>query len=124
MVHLGNSFNVINFVFNLPMITGYFQSGGDVQLVIVDGNNLMFCDSNRTITTIEGLRFNYVGVVKEFPNLENDEEWKKKAIERFKEHIKKMETEREKLYYIKDELEKFGYVSLYKQVVGFRPQKF
>ena len=98
--------------------------GGDIINVVIDDNNTMFCDSSGVITTIEGLRLSKSGVIKEHPDLENDENWKKKSIERLKEHIKKLKTENNKINYVKDELQKHGYRPLFKQRGGWRPQKF
>jgi len=106
------------------MIKGTFQFGGEVQEVIIDGNNLMFADVQGTVTTIEGLRLSKVGVIKEFPDLEGDKEWKEKAIERFKKHINKMEREEDKLNYTKEELIIHGYNPMFYQKAGFRPKKF
>ena len=107
------------------MINSSFMIGGDVVEVIVDSNNIMFRDAGSgTTTTIQGLKLDKSGVVREHPDLKNDNEWKKKAIERLKEHIKKFKTEIQKINYIKDELEKFGYTPMYFQRGGFRPTKF
>lgn len=107
------------------MIGGVFRSGGDVQRVVVDGNALFFQDvSTNMTTTLEGIRFSKGGVIKEFPDLENDEDWRKKAIERLREHIKKMETEKEKIDYVKDELIKFGWTELYFQKKGHRAERW
>lgn len=101
-----------------------FRSGGDVIHVIIEGNNLMFLDSNGTISTIEGLKISKGGVVKEFPDLEDNEEWKEIAIKRLKEHIRKMKTEMEKVDYVKEDLIKYGYEPLFYQRAGFRVEKF
>jgi len=93
--------------------------------VIVESNSLKFFDtSSGVITTIEGMKLSKSGVIKEHPDLENDTEWRKKAIERLKEHMKKFKTEENKLDYVKDELVKFGYEPLIKQRAGHRPKKW
>src|SRR6056297_1506560 len=98
------------------MIKGTFEIGGDMVDVVVKDNNLFFWDSNtQQTTTIEGLKLSRAGVVKEHPDLENDDEWRKKAIERLKEHIKKFNTEEEKMDYVKNELTKHGYEPKFKQ---------
>lgn len=107
------------------MIKGNFALANDMYEVVVDGNNLFFNDvSTNTISTIEGLRLNKSGVLKEFPDLENNEEWRKIAIERLKEHMKTFSSENDKLDYVKDELKKFGWDAQFKQRAGFRPEKF
>lgn len=107
------------------MIKGTFRIGGDIIEIIVGGNNIIINDvGSRTITTIDGIRIDKTGSFKEFPDLKGNQNWRKETIKRLKEHINKMKTENEKMEYIKEELEKFGYEPLIKQRAGFRPQKF
>lgn len=107
------------------MIKGFFNIAGDMIIVEVDNNILSFWDSNtQQASTIEGLKLNRAGVVKEHPDLENDDEWRKKAIQRLKEHMKKFDTEDEKMDYVKKELTKHGYEPKFKQRAGWRPTKF
>lgn len=107
------------------MYKGTFKLGGDVVEAIIKEGELLFFDvSSGLITTIQGLKFSKAGVLKEFPDLKNKKEWKLIAIDRLKEHMKKLKTEKAKLYYVKEELEKFGYEALYEQRIGFRPRKF
>ena len=99
--------------------------GVDVVEAVIDGNNLMFMDvSSGLITSPEGLKIDRNGVNRQFPDLKDDDDWKKKAIERLKEHIKSFDTEDKKLNYVKNELVSYGYDALFKQRAGFRPQKF
>jgi len=107
------------------MIKGTFSFGGDNQEVIIRGNELIFFDiSSGMMTTVEGLRLSKSGSLKEFPELKDDDDWKKKTIERLKEKMKEYNTEKEKMEYIKIELIKQGYKPLFLQQAGFRPQKF
>ena len=107
------------------MYLGVFRLGGDVIEVVIKGNDVLFRDtSSQMITPLEGLKLSRSGVIKEFPDLKDDDEWKKKAAERFKEHIKKMKTESETLEYVKEELCKFGWTALVKQRAGWRAKKF
>ena len=108
------------------MIGLIFQLGPEIVEVRVDNNNILFRnnDSNGMFTTIEGLKLNKVGVIKEFPDLKDNENWQNIARERFKEKIKTMNTEMERANYIIEELENHGYKKLYMQRKGFRPQKF
>ena len=62
------------------MIKGTFEKFGEPINVIVDGNNMFFHDINGMITTIEGLKLDKVGTLKEFPDLKDKEECKKIAI--------------------------------------------
>ena len=107
------------------MIEATFRLRGEVIEVIVRGTELLFYDISSQLTSvIEGLRLNKAGVIKEFPDLENNPEWKKIAIQRLKDYIKKLKTEMERIIYVKNELEQHGYEPLYLQRAGFRPQKF
>lgn len=101
-----------------------FRYGGDLVSVIVDKNNLLFVDSSGNTTTIQGLKLNHSGVIEEHPDLKDDDNWRKKAIERLKNHIQNIQTEMEKIKYVKEELTKFGYEALYYQRNGFRPTKW
>lgn len=101
-----------------------FKLGGDIIEVIYGNEGLIFYDvSSGVATTIEGLKLNRTGVIKEFPDLENDSEWRKKAIDRFKEKVKSFRTEEEVISYIQLELTKYGYQALYKQKAGHRVTK-
>jgi hypothetical protein len=107
------------------MILGVFELGADQAEIVVDNNNLMFKDGgSNTITTLEGLQLSKSGVLKEFPDLTDNPEWKKISLERLKEHVKTLEGENNKMNYIKDELTKFGWKPLFKHRAGFRPEKF
>jgi len=107
------------------MILSVFEIGGDQVEVIVRRNELMFRDvSTQMISTIEGLNISKAGVLTEHPDLKDNNEWKIIAIQRLKEHMKKINKELDKIYYIREELNKFGYKELYYIRAGFRPQKF
>lgn len=85
----------------------------------------MFRDTSSGVTTtIHGLRLNKAGAIKEHPDLKDDKEWKKKTIERLKQHMKKFKTENQKINYIKNELTKHGYTAKFKQRAGFRAERF
>lgn len=104
------------------MIDILLSFGTEIILVKVAGNNIKFSQSNfgAVESDISGLKLSYEGVIKEFPDLKDDENWKDKAVQRFKEHIKSLETEKEKADYIINDLQKFGYTAMYKQRKGFR----
>lgn len=107
------------------MIRGVFSLGGENQEVIIKGNELLFFDiASGTMTSIEGLKLSKSGVIKEMPQLKEDKEWRKKAIQRLKKEIKKHKVEKNKMNYVKEELIKFGYQPLYMQRAGFRPENF
>lgn len=107
------------------MIHAQFKLAADIIEIVIEGNNLMFQDvGSGIITSIEGVRLSKAGVLKEHPDLKDNPDWKKIAINRLKEYIKKYPKEIEKLHYVKDELNKFGYQALFYQKAGFRPKKF
>lgn len=102
-----------------------FQFGSDIIEVRINGNHILF-RTNQTsgmFATIENLQLNYNGVIKEHPDLKDKDNWKEEAIKRFKEKIKNMTTEIEKVKYVVEDLQKFGYKPLYKQREGFRVEK-
>ncbi len=107
------------------MLKGTFRLGGENQEVIVRGNELLFFDiASGMMTTLEGLKLSKNGSIKEFPDLKDDEDWKKKTINRLKEKMKTFNTELEKMEYVKGELIKHGYEPMFYQRAGYRPKKF
>lgn len=106
------------------MIGLIFQFGSEIVEVRIDKSMIYFRTSQfMNFSTIDGLKLNRSGVIKEFPDLANDENWKQIAIQRFKDKIKSMETEEQISNYILEDLKKFGYVPLYKQKQGYRREK-
>jgi hypothetical protein len=107
------------------MIDVIFMLGGDHIFVRVIGNNIKFSNSSQgnLFASIEGMKLSKAGVIKEFPDLKDNENWKLIAIERFKEKIKECKTENEKVEYIIKDLSKFGYKPLYKKKAGFRTER-
>ncbi len=107
------------------MIKATFRYGGEIVEVIVRWNDVLFYNTHSQMTTpISGLKLSKAGVLKEFPELENNPDWKKIAIDNFNKLIRSMKTEMEKIEYIKDELKKYGYVPMFSQREGHRPIKF
>lgn len=104
------------------MIDLIMQQSTDVFFIRVAGNDIRFSSSatGNLFTPIEGLHLNYRGVIKEFPDLTDREDWKQEAIKRFKEKIASFKTEDEKINYIMDDLRKHGFVPKYKQRIGHR----
>ena len=107
------------------MIGLIFQLGPEIVEVRVDNNNILFRNNapNGMFTTIEGLKLSKVGVIREFPDLKDNNDWQNIARGRFKEKIKNMNTEMEKANYIIEDLKKYGYKPMYRQRQGFRPEK-
>ena len=107
------------------MITILFGFGSEKILVIVEGTNVSFCNTQfgAKKTSIDGLQLSHEGVIREFPDLEGNDEWKKITIERFKKKISNFNTESERANYIIEDLRKHGYIPERKQIGGFRPKK-
>lgn len=104
------------------MIGIIFQYGSELVETRVDGHNLSFRTSTfgSQFVPIDSLYFSKEGVVKEYPDLENDPLWKVKAIERFKEEMKKLNSENKVADFVIKDLQKYGYIPKYKQKQGHR----
>lgn len=106
------------------MIGLIFQFASEHIEVNIKGNSVLFRTSQfMQFASIDGIRLNKAGVIKEFPDLKENKDWQDIARERFKDKIKKMKTEKEIADYIVKDLRKFGYTPLFKQKQGFRPEK-
>lgn len=107
------------------MIELMFEFGNEVILIVIKGNDVKFGNTafGPQLADISGLRLDYSGVVREFPDLELRDDWKEEAIYRFKEKIKAMKNENEIADYISEELQARGYVPKLKRRAGFRPVK-
>ena len=104
------------------MIELIFYYGTDIILIKINGNNVTFSNSafGATQSTIEGLKIDKVGAIKENPDLKDNPDWKKISIGRFKEKIKSILSEDGVADYIINDLRKFGYKPKYRQKNGFR----
>jgi len=97
-----------------------FEKLGEIVEVYIMGHQLLFSDGTTQMATIDGLKLDYDGVVKEYPELKDDREWRIKAIENFKEKIKELESEKEVAHYVVKDLKKHGYILKNAQQNGFR----
>ncbi len=106
------------------MIGVIFQFGTEVVEVRVMNENVYFRTSNSpNFGSIDEMKLDKHGVVKEFPELKDDIEWQRKARAKFKEKIRVLPNEEQRIKYIIEDLSKFGYIPLYIQKQGFRPRK-
>jgi hypothetical protein len=107
------------------MIQIIFEFLGDMELVVVDGNKVMFGNTSygARLATIDGLKLDYSGTIREFPDLELENEWREIAIERFKKKIREFATEKAAAMYVVDELKKFGHNPIKIQISGSRWRK-
>ena len=104
------------------MIGVTFRYAGEIVEVRISNDKVYF----RTLTSLQfsdisGLKLNKAGVLKEFPELKDEKDWKKITQERFKEKIKNMDNEYQRMQYVIDDLSKHGYKAEYLQKEGFRP---
>jgi hypothetical protein len=74
------------------MIEIIFERGLELTLVVINGHTVRFGkqEERNILADIDGLRIDKEGVVKEFPDLKEDPDWRKKAINRFKNKIKEI----------------------------------
>jgi uncharacterized protein YfcZ (UPF0381/DUF406 family) len=106
------------------MIGAIFEYGNDKVEVRVQDLNCYFRTSDfAQFATIDGIKLDKKGAVKEFPDLKDREDWKEETIKRFKEKLKQMETESQRIKYVISDLTKHGYKPLFIQRAGFRPVK-
>lgn len=106
------------------MIGVIFQLGGEVIETRIEGTQVYFRSSTygTNFVPFDNLYLSKEGVLQEFPDLEGDEFWKMKAVQRFKEEMKRLGNEEKICKYLIDDLRKYGYVAKYKQKSGFRPE--
>ena len=107
------------------MIGVVFQFASEVIEVRVDKANILFrtVSTNGGFATIDNLKLDHQGVLKEHPDLKGNKEWRKETIKRFKNKIKEMPSEAESINYIIEDLTKYGYKAQYVQRAGYRPIK-
>ncbi len=102
-----------------------FEFGSEIIEVRIIGTNCLFKtkDFGGASYPIDNLRLEKTGVIKEFPDLKDKDDWREQAIKRFKEKLKNMKTEQERIDYVKEDLKKYGYRPKYIQRDGHRVQK-
>lgn len=106
------------------MITIIFEHLNEKVLLQVEGNKVWFSTTTfgNVRASIEHLKLNYTGVVREFPDLEERDDWREEAIKRFKKNIESMKSEDDVSRYLINDLKKFNYIPLLKQKNGFRAE--
>lgn len=108
------------------MIGIIFQFGNEMVEVRINGGELYFRTSTygSQFVPLESLKIDKEGALKDNPDLRDDVEWRIKAINRLKEKVKSMRTDKGRANYIVEDLKRYGYVPLYMQEEGHRPVKF
>jgi hypothetical protein len=95
------------------MINIEFLFNSQIVVVRISGKELFFCNNpNGFFAPIDKLKFSRQGVLKEFPDLKDNKEWRKIALDRFKDKINSMNSEIEITKYLVNDLVKFGYKPL------------
>lgn len=104
------------------MIDLIFERSPEIIFVRIHKHNVTFTNSvqGAIYTSIDKLKFDYEGVIKEHPDLKDKEDWNKEAVKRLKEKIKSYENEDEISDYVIKELKSVGYKPLYRKKQGFR----
>ena len=104
------------------MIDLIFYYGTEIVFVRINGIDIRFAtsQSGNMFASIEGLKLSKNGVMKEYPDLIENDEWKQIAIDRFKNHVHLLKDEDKIASYIIEDLKKYGYVPKFKQRAGFR----
>jgi hypothetical protein len=107
------------------MIDVILNFGSDIVMVRIFGHSVTFGSANNgnpMMADISGLKLNKAGVVKEFPDLKDNPNWRVEAIARFKDKIKSLDDEDSIYKYIITELSRFGYKPMKKLRQGFRQE--
>lgn len=106
------------------MIDVIFLFGGEHIFVRVQDCNIFFrTQQSMVYATIDGLKLDKQGVIKEHPDLADKENWKEEAIKRFKDKMKELKTEKERAMWIIKDLGGHNYIPKYLQMQGSRAIK-
>ena len=104
------------------MIDLIFNHANEVVIVRINNRDIRFGNTTfgAKMASIDGLKLDYHGTILEFPDLKDEVDWRKKAIERFKEHVKILDSEDLIAKYIIYELRNKGYTPKLMQKAGHR----
>ena len=107
------------------MITLLFGYTNEKVMIVIHGNSVKFSSTvfGAIHADISGLKLDYSGSIRQFPDLETNTNWKEEVIKRWKLKIKSHKTEMETVEYITEELKPHGYVLEQIQRKGSRPVK-
>lgn len=109
------------------MIGVIFKLGPEFVKVTIESGNQIYFQNKETGThkaKLEHMRLNKSGVIKEFPDLQDNPEWRKIALERFESKVKSFENESLAMEYVVKEFRKMGYSPEYLQRTGYRPRRY
>lgn len=107
------------------MIELMFTFGSEYILVVIKGHQVTFGNTSfgAQMASIDGLKLDKSGVIREFPDLANNNNWREEAVKRFKEKIMALDSEEAISIYIIEDLKKYGYKPYYKQIAGHRKER-
>jgi len=66
------------------------------------------------------LKIDKEGVVREFPDLEDNKNWREEGLKRLKNHLTTLSNDDKRAEYVIEELSNFGYEAFKKQKQGGR----
>ncbi len=108
------------------MIDLIFERTPEIIFVRIERGNVTFSnsiqDQDKMYGSIDGLKFDYEGVIKEHPDLKDREDWNEEVIKRLKEKIKSFNNDLEISNYVIKELKSVGYIPLHRKRQGFRKE--
>jgi hypothetical protein len=112
-------------IVKITMYDLVFKHISGVALVRVNEKSISFSTMDKgqfSLQPIENIKLDVDGILREFPDLKEKTamEIRKEAIQRFKDHINKMETEMEIVQYVVKDLSKHGYEFVNARRPGFR----
>jgi len=105
-----------------------FQKGSEMVVIKVENTIVTFAKAQgqyMRFSTIDGLKLNLSGILKEFPDLVelSPEEARIEAIKRFKAKVGELNEDKAIEEYIVNDLKPHGYILLARMRPGFRPEK-
>lgn len=109
------------------MIGVVFSRGGDEMVEVRVNNNDITWRSTvygASFFPLDTLDLDKNKVIKEFPDLEENKDWRDTAMKRLKEKLKSFDNENRKIEYIVGELKKVGYNPHSFQKQGGRVQRW
>ena len=105
-------------------LQAHFKKAGEIMVVRIINDVVLFIDiQNNTMSPFEGLSLNKLGVIREYPDLKDNPNWKQIAIERFVSKIKSLKDEKERMDFMIKEMKEMQYTPMFMSKNGFRPQK-
>ena len=107
------------------MIQVLMTFGTEHVLISIRGSSVFFASTayGAKEATIDGLKLSYSGVIKEFPELKDEPNWRQEAIAKFKDKMNSMKDEADIAQFVIKDLRKFGYTPKYIQKNGFRRER-